>query len=123
MAERTMSARFSNYRSPEVGWVNLVLYSFKLSTDGNFPISNVGFDTMGNIYGTTSEGGLGSGTIFQLIPVPGGSWSETLAHVFAGSPDGAFPYSGMTPGADNTFYGATVHGGANGEGSIYKFTP
>jgi uncharacterized repeat protein (TIGR03803 family) len=105
------------------GWVNLVLYSFKSGTDGNSPISNVGFDTMGNIYGTTSEGGLGSGTIFQLIPVPGGSWSETLAHVFAGSPDGAFPYSGMTPGADNTFYGATVHGGANGEGSIYKFTP
>jgi len=106
------------------GWVNLVLYSFKASADGNSPISNVVFDDMVNIYGTTSEGGLGSGTIFKLTQVgAGGSWSETLAHEFASTPDGAFPYSGMTPGGDNSFYGATVHGGANGEGAIYKFTP
>jgi len=106
------------------GWVNLVLYNFKASGDGNSPISNVVFDDMINIYGTTSEGGAGSGTIFQLTQIPaGGTWVETLTHVFAGTPDGAFPYSGMTPDGAGSFYGATVHGGADGEGSVYKFTP
>lgn len=110
------------------GWVNLVLYNFKASGDGNYPISNVVFDDMINIYGTTSEGGSGSGIIFQLTQLPaggptGGTWEETLTHVFTGTPDGAFPYTGMTPGGDGSFYGATVHGGANGEGAIYQFTP
>jgi uncharacterized repeat protein (TIGR03803 family) len=29
----------------------------------------------------------------------------------------------MVNGGNGVFYGATVHGGADGEGAIYKFTP
>jgi uncharacterized repeat protein (TIGR03803 family) len=29
----------------------------------------------------------------------------------------------MVAAAAGNFYGATVHGGADGEGAIYKFTP
>jgi uncharacterized repeat protein (TIGR03803 family) len=105
------------------GWTDLILYSFKSAMDGNSPISNIVLDTAGNIYGTTSEGGLGSGTIFQLTPVPGGSWSETIAHSFSGTPDGAFPYAGMVGDGAGNFYGATVHGGADGDGAIYRFIP
>jgi uncharacterized repeat protein (TIGR03803 family) len=103
-------------------WAEKVLYSFKSNGDGNSSISNLVLDTAGNLYGTTSEGGNGSGTIFALSQ-RGGGWVEKVLHSFTGSPDGAFPYTGMVPGLAGEFYGATVHGGANGDGAIYKFTP
>jgi uncharacterized repeat protein (TIGR03803 family) len=104
-------------------WGERVIYSFQAGTDGNSPISNLVFDAVGNLYGTTSEGGLGSGTIFKLSPVGGGQWTESVVHAFAGPPDGAFPYNGMVVDRFGSFYGATVHGGDNDDGSVYKFTP
>ena len=104
-------------------WAEEVIYSFQQGTDGNSPISNLVFDVAGNLYGTTSEGGLGSGTIFKLSPVGGGNWTETVVHAFAGPPDGAFSYNGMVVDRFGNFYGATVHGGENGDGCVYKFTP
>ncbi|MBA3543311.1 MAG: hypothetical protein H0T83_02565 [Chthoniobacterales bacterium] len=105
------------------GWSETVLYSFKTGSDGNSSISNLVADAAGNLYGTTSEGGLGSGTIFELSPHQNGMWTESLPHLFEGSPDGAFPYAGMVADRAGIFYGATVHGGADGDGAIYKFTP
>ena len=105
------------------GWSETVLYSFKSGRDGNSSISNLASDAAGNLYGTTSEGGLGSGAIFQLTPNQNGTWTESIPHAFQGSPDGAFPYAGMVDDGAGTFYGATVHGGDDGEGAIYKFTP
>jgi uncharacterized repeat protein (TIGR03803 family) len=104
-------------------WTGQVIYSFGAGQDGNSSISNLVSDPSSNLYGTTSEGGLGSGTIFQLTPNGDGTWSETLPHLFTGSPDGAFPYAGMTGDGSGVFYGATVHGGTAGEGAVYKFTP
>ena len=111
-------------RRPLGEWNENVLYSFQDDgADGNSPISNLVFDGAGNLYGTTSEGGLGSGTIFKLSPLPGGQWTETVVHPFQGPPDGAFSYNGMVVDRFGNFYGATVHGGDNDDGSIYKFTP
>jgi uncharacterized repeat protein (TIGR03803 family) len=104
-------------------WNESVLYSFQQGSDGNSPISNLVFDNAGNLYGTTSEGGLGSGTIFKLSPVGNGSWTETVVHAFEGPPDGGFSYNGMVVDAFGNFYGATVHGGTDDDGSVYKFTP
>jgi len=103
-------------------WTEDLIYSFQQGPDGNSPISNLVFDKAGNLYGTTSEGGLGSGTIFKLSPV-GGNWTETVVHAFEGPPDGGFAYNGMVVDAFGNFYGATVHGGENNDGSVYKFTP
>jgi uncharacterized repeat protein (TIGR03803 family) len=103
-------------------WRERVLYSFGSGGDGNSPISQLTFDSAGNLYGTTSEGGLGSGTIFQLTRGQDGNWVESLPHLFQGPPDAAFPYSGMSSGTGG-FYGATTHGGEDDEGAIYKFTP
>jgi uncharacterized repeat protein (TIGR03803 family) len=55
-----------------------VIYSFQTGSDGNSPISNLVRDAAGNLYGTTSEGGLGSGTIFKLTPIGGGSGLRVL---------------------------------------------
>src|SRR5438093_3535431 len=104
-------------------WEERVLYSFQDGTDGNSPISNLVFDEAGNLYGTTSEGSLGSGTIFKLSPADGGQWTETVVHPFEGPPDGAFPYNGMVVDRFGNFYGATVHGAKNDDGCVYKFTP
>src|SRR5438094_8178831 len=103
-------------------WTEDLIYSFQQGPAGNSPISNLVFDKAGNRYGTTREGGLGSGTIFKLSPV-GGNWTETVVHAFEGPPDGGFAYNGMVVDVFGNFYGATVHGGENNDGSVYKFTP
>jgi uncharacterized repeat protein (TIGR03803 family) len=104
-------------------WTEEVIHSFQQGTDGNSPISNLVFDKAGNLYGTTSEGGLGRGVIFKLAPVAGGNWTETVVHAFEGPPDGGFAYNGMVVDAFGNFYGATVHGGENDDGSVYNFIP
>jgi uncharacterized repeat protein (TIGR03803 family) len=104
-------------------WNESVLYSFQEGSDGNSPISNLVADGVGNLYGTRSEGGLGSGTIFKLSPIGGGQWMETVVHAFQAPPDGAFAYNGMVVDGFGNFYGATVHGGDSDDGSVYKFTP
>ena len=104
-------------------WNERVIYSFQTGSDGNSPISNLVHDAAGNLYGTTSEGGLGSGTIFKVSPTGGGQWTETVVHAFQGPPDGGFSYNGMVVDPSGNFYGATVHGGANDHGCVYQFTP
>jgi len=108
---------------PTGEWREKVIYSFQTGSDGNSPISNLVPDAAGNLYGTTSEGGLGSGTIFKLSPSGGGQWTESVVHAFAGSPDGSSSYNGMVVDPFGNFYGATVHGGASDDGSVYQFTP
>lgn len=104
-------------------WTEEVIYSFQEGADGNSPISNLVFDNAGNLYGTTSEGGLGRGTIFKLTPVAPGKWNETVVHAFEGPPDGGFAYNGMVVDNFGNFYGATVHGGDDDDGCVYQFMP
>lgn len=104
-------------------WDERVIYSFQDGNDGNSPISNLVRDTAGNLYGTTSEGGLGSGTIFKLTPIGGGQWTESVVHAFEGPPDGGFFYNGRVVDRFGNFYGATVHGGDADDGCVYKFIP
>ena len=61
--------------------------------------------------------------IFGLTPTANARWRESVPHQFQGPPDAAFAYNGMVADGSGNFYGATVHGGADGEGAIYKFTP
>ena len=119
----------SVYRLTHAGgsWSEQVLYSFAGGTDGSGSISNVLFDQAGNLYGTTSEGGdpsCGCGVIFRLSPQQDGSWVETVMHAFTGAPDdGASAYDGMVGGSNGAFFGATVHGGDDDEGAVYRFSP
>jgi len=107
-------------------WHERVLYSFTGGSDGSGPISNVNVDPSGVLYGTTSEGGgttCGCGTIYRLTPGAHGTWTESVIHAFSGAPDGGLPYSGMVAGRSGTYFGATVHGGMDDEGSVFEFTP
>jgi uncharacterized repeat protein (TIGR03803 family) len=108
---------------PTGEWNERIIYSFQNGSDGNSPISNLVHDAAGNLFGTTSEGGSGTGTIFKLSPVGGGHWTESVVHAFEGSPDGGFSYNGMVVDQSGNFYGATVHGGTSDDGCVYQFTP
>jgi uncharacterized repeat protein (TIGR03803 family) len=106
-------------------WTEGVLYSFKGGSDGSSPISNLVADSAGNLYGTTSDGGSGCacGVIFKLARGTNGTWTESVAYRFPGSPGAAFAYNGMVVDSSGNIYGATVHGGLTNDGTIYKFTP
>ena len=77
------------------GWTETVIYSFGGGEDGMYPMyGSLVFDPQGNLYGTTSEGGVqcsGSntcGTMFELSP-SGGSWTKSSSFNFTGNNDGA----------------------------------
>jgi uncharacterized repeat protein (TIGR03803 family) len=107
-------------------WSERVIYSFTGGADGSFSISNVVFDSNGNLYGTTSEGGsalCACGTIFKLTPGAQGRWTEGIIHTFSGSPDGSNPYNGLVADGAGNLFGTTVNGGVDDEGSVFEFTP
>ena len=51
------------------GWTFTSLHDFGAGYEGVYPISNVTIDVDGSLYGTTSEGGLGTlGTVWMIKP-------------------------------------------------------
>ena len=86
--------------------------------DGTNPNAGLLQGSDGALYGTTSQGGGGLGTVFKLNPDGSG---YTLLHTFGISPgDGSFPQAGLVQGIDGALYGATSAGGSNGYGTVFK---
>jgi uncharacterized repeat protein (TIGR03803 family) len=107
------------------GWTEKVLHSFNYNgTDGAFPTGGLILDSANNLYGTTEQGGIhGEGTVFQLTPQMGGSWTEKVLLSFNGS-DGAYPQGSLVHfGSSADLYGTTSNGGVNGVGTVFKMTP
>jgi uncharacterized repeat protein (TIGR03803 family) len=80
-----------------------VLYRFAGGLDGSNPEAELFIDSSGNLYGTTYFGGgtgcdmqNGCGTVFELTPLAGGVWTESILNRFDGT-DGALPRSGLGP--------------------------
>ena len=99
-----------------------VLHSFQGGSDGELPFGNVIFDAAGNLYGTTSRGGVthvgcfqsGCGTIYELSPTGNGPWQETILHAFTDNfGEGAEPRAGLVFDATGNLYGTTNSGGNN----------
>ncbi|HEY3778600.1 MAG TPA: choice-of-anchor tandem repeat GloVer-containing protein [Rhizomicrobium sp.] len=74
--------------------------------DGEFPVAGLIRDKAGNLYGTTTWGGI-VGTAFKLAP------DGTLAtlHGFTDDPDGANPFGGLVMDKAGNLYGTTESGG------------
>ena len=116
-------------RQPLLRFLENVLYRFTGGSDGGNPFSTVTFDRAGNIYGTTISGGThGLGTVFELSPAGGGTYTETVLYNFAGGNDGANPYDGVVFDTAGNLYGTTQFGGGatvcqSGCGTVFELSP
>lgn len=104
---------FELSRGTNGSWTETVLHSFGAGNDGTLPTAGVIFDASGNLYGTTSSGGIHErGTVFELMPGANGKWTEKVLHSFE-SPgdiqDG--PAGGVVFDAVGNLYGTTYGGG------------
>lgn len=94
---------------------------------GEFPQSNVISDSNGNLYGTTSWGGVCSkqncgGTVFKLSA----AGTETVLYAFCSLPncqDGADPITGLVFDTQGNLYGTTFKGGDHGAGTVFRLAP
>ncbi len=97
-----------------------VLYSFGSQTnDGAYPFGGVVLDKLGNLYGTTTIGGVhNKGTVFKVTA----AGVETMLYSFAGGTDGCNPDAGVVLGKKNVLYGTTPACGGSNNGTVFKVT-
>src|ERR1039458_4056797 len=97
-----------------------LIYSFGPSPAGASPVASLVLDSMGNLYGTTLDGGADRfGTVFKITP----SGAETVLHSFpANSLDGALPEAGLVMDSNGNLYGTTSSGGVHGVGTVFEVT-
>jgi uncharacterized repeat protein (TIGR03803 family) len=109
------------------GWKKTVLHLFSGGKDGANPRAGLILDASGNLYGTTSQGGIaadcggnGCGVVFELSPTSGGGWAEKELHSFTGGNDGSNPWAGLIFDTDGNLYGTTSAGGSSGDGVVFE---
>jgi len=111
------------------GWTYTALYSFcsTFCPDGFNPPAPPIWDGKGNMFGTTSAGGImggcpnGCGVIYEMTPNGDGTWTYHVLHRFASfKNDGGEPLSGLVMDQAGNLYGATWMGGRYDQGTVFK---
>jgi uncharacterized repeat protein (TIGR03803 family) len=104
------------------GWTEKILHHFTGHKKDGVNPETIVFDTAGNIYGSTVEGGkAGVGTVFELVaPVGKGAYEERVLWSF-NETDGSEPGPVILVGGN--LYGAAALGGSTGGGVVYEVTP
>jgi len=101
------------------GWTETIIHSFAGGSDGAYPQCTLTFDANGNLYGTVGyEGPSGDGYVYELSPASGGGWTMTMIYDLAGV-EGRGAYGKLTFDTAGNLYGATLDGGAYGEGNVF----
>jgi len=101
-------------------WGESIIHNF--GSDGAEPQSGLIFDANGNLYGTTSAGGMNYGSAYELTPTQFG-WSEQILHGFQDYDLGASPIGGLVFDRAGNLYGTTVYGGAQFSGTVFELMP
>jgi uncharacterized repeat protein (TIGR03803 family) len=89
---------------------------------GGDPQAGLIIDAVGNLYGTTAFGGPhNGGSVFELSPAKGGTWSLKPLHLFlTGVHDGQRPQAGVIFDAAGNLYGTTYWGGTYDVGTVFE---
>jgi uncharacterized repeat protein (TIGR03803 family) len=107
------------------------LYNFSGGSDGANPYAGLIADANGNLFGTTSNGGIGAdpgyGTVFEIVnngsaATPNYTTGFTTLYSFTwtGS-DGANPIAGLIADANGDLFGTTSLGGSSGGyGTVFE---
>jgi uncharacterized repeat protein (TIGR03803 family) len=107
-------------------WTETVLHSFNIN-DGLSPQSPLILNRIGDLYGTTYEGGIlscgmfGCGTVFELVP-SGSGWTLNPLYSFRDQNDGGFPVGGLIFDQAGNLFGTAPFGGVNGGGVVFEIT-
>ncbi len=111
-----------------------VIYTFEpevVPDDGAVPQASVTIDAQGNLYGTTTYGGIitclfdpgyaytGCGTVFKLTPQSGG-WLKSNLYAFQDTADGYGPVTTPYVDTSGNVFGTTYYGGTAGWGAVYE---
>jgi uncharacterized repeat protein (TIGR03803 family) len=106
-------------------WTEKILHKFTGGTDGANAQAGMVFDTAGNLYGMTTEGGAHRGTIYEMSPESGGTWTEKILHSFAANGiDGVSPqFATVYVDSSGDVFGTTPSGGTSNEGVIFEIKP
>ncbi len=110
-------------------WKETTVHVFTSGSDGASPQGNLVLDATGNLYGTTTAGGIGCngslcGVVYRLTPQSGGTWNETILHHFESAEDGSQPQAGLLLDNAGHLYGTTLYGGGRyGYGTVYEIIP
>jgi uncharacterized repeat protein (TIGR03803 family) len=100
-----------------------VLYSFTGENGDANPAAGLIFDSRENLYGT-SLGNNFNGTVFELTPEVGGSWTETALYSFPiANNDGAELPGGAIMDAKGNLYGTNAYLGQHGCGTAFELIP
>jgi uncharacterized repeat protein (TIGR03803 family) len=103
-----------------------LVYTFQgqSASDGQLPEAGLIQGVDGNLYGTTSEGGVGiSGTVFKLTPA---GVETVLSNFNAGGSTSVNGYStiaSLIQASDGNLYGINNLGGAHNDGTVFQVTP
>ncbi len=117
-------------------WMKTLLFTFCGSGSkchgGAVPNGSLVFDSSGNLYGTTFQGGQcaasssGCGTAFQLVPSGNGTWQHNILYRFQGGSDAATPNGGLVFDVAGQLYGTSGGSGADRlytYGTVFRLTP
>jgi len=121
------------------GWTKTTIYTFpnrkpgrNRTKHGVLPLSELTKDEVGNLYGTTTQGGdlrysynAGCGVVYELTPGPKG-WKQTVLHQFhlkdGCGPSGELVWDGGSLYGTAGSGGDTACGGGYGCGTVFKLS-
>lgn len=104
-----------------------IVYSFCSQADcadGSNPSGTPLIDALGNLYGSTSNGGSELGVVYELTAV-NGTFSETVLGEFCASGFACVqqPQGRLSMDSQGNLYGASMFGSGQDEGAIFKVVP
>jgi uncharacterized repeat protein (TIGR03803 family) len=118
-------------------WAEKILYNFQGGTDGALPSAGLTLDHKGNLYGTTTYGGMGNsgcintlniggcGVVFSLTRGTGGKWMQSTLYEFQGQNDGSNPTSSLVFDHAGNLYGTTTGAGLGyfAASTVFELSP